>query len=125
MEERRLDTFAEWPVPFMSREDMASDGFIYTGLGDIVRCIFCDVCIGEFIEGDCIFADHIRLSSTYPFINGLDVGNIPIGEPMLRIRRNLFDEDIPPLQSVTPTLPPTASVKSTYALYVGVKWVGT
>nr|AFS51919.1 inhibitor of apoptosis protein 3 [Dendrolimus kikuchii nucleopolyhedrovirus] len=39
----RLDSFAQWPVARVSAQDMATNGFYYSGASDDVRCAFCKV----------------------------------------------------------------------------------
>ena len=41
LETERLRTFEAWPVSFIRPADLANAGFVYTGRGDCVRCVFC------------------------------------------------------------------------------------
>jgi len=40
-EEKRLRTFRGWPLDFIHSVDLAKAGFIYSGINDCVRCVFC------------------------------------------------------------------------------------
>ena len=40
-ESERLKTFEAWTVSFIRPADLANAGFVYTGRGDCVRCVFC------------------------------------------------------------------------------------
>ena len=40
-ESERLGTFHGWPLSFIRPADLANAGFVYTGRGDCVRCVFC------------------------------------------------------------------------------------
>ena len=40
-ESERLKTFGAWPISFIRPADLANAGFVYTGRGDCVRCVFC------------------------------------------------------------------------------------
>lgn len=40
-EEERLKTFREWPSDALTPEELASNGFYYSGRRDITRCAFC------------------------------------------------------------------------------------
>ena len=41
IEAERLKTFETWPISFIRPADLANAGFVYTGRGDCVRCVFC------------------------------------------------------------------------------------
>ena len=40
-ESERLKTFDRWPLSYIRPADLANAGFVYTGRGDCVRCVFC------------------------------------------------------------------------------------
>lgn len=76
-EKQRLDTFIEWPIPWLSPDDLAADGFYYLRKNDHCACIFCNVIIGAWAENDITpRAEHARYSPQCPFINNHQVGNI-------------------------------------------------
>jgi hypothetical protein len=64
-------------VPFTNKNRLAAAGFYYTSRGDIVRCAFCGVEVGWW-RGDPPFAENKRWSSSFEFIKGFVVGNVPI-----------------------------------------------
>ena len=39
----RLDTFVNWPVPYLAPRVMAAAGLFYAGMEDIVECAFCHI----------------------------------------------------------------------------------
>ena len=41
IEAERLKTYEAWPVSSIRPADLANAGFVYTGRGDCVRCVFC------------------------------------------------------------------------------------
>lgn len=47
-ENNRIKTFRSWPLNFICKHQLAMLGFIYTEIGDVVKCVFCHVLIGEF-----------------------------------------------------------------------------
>jgi hypothetical protein len=49
----------------------------FTTLGDVVRCAFCQVEGGHWIEWDDAFKEHKRWSPSCGFVNGVFVWNIP------------------------------------------------
>lgn len=80
MEEVRLRSYDNWPVPFMDPAKLAAAGFYYTGLSDIVRCFECKVEICEWCEGDNPMVDHQRWQVKCRFIRKIPCGNVPIGQ---------------------------------------------
>jgi len=71
----RLQTFNNWPVEFLDKNELAAAGFHYTGIKDIVCCAFCCVRLGRWKENDIPNKEHKRWSPPCPFINGRHVGN--------------------------------------------------
>ncbi|XP_012276927.1 death-associated inhibitor of apoptosis 1 isoform X2 [Orussus abietinus] len=78
-EDARLESFRNWPIPFMDPAKLAAAGFYYTGEGDKVRCFECQVEICQWIEGDNPMVDHQRWSGRCRFIRKQPCGNVPIG----------------------------------------------
>ena len=76
----RRQTFEEWPVAFIDKNNLADAWFYYTDHSDVVCCAFCVVQIG-FWQGDDAFTEHRRWSPNCEFIRGLCVANNPIGSP--------------------------------------------
>jgi hypothetical protein len=66
-------------MPFMDKNHLPPEGFYFTNRGDVVRCAFCGMEVGQWEEGDDAFKDHLRWSPSCGFIKGLIVGDIPIG----------------------------------------------
>jgi len=56
----RRNTFKYWHVPFMDVYQLAAAGFFFTNRGDVVRCAFCGVEVGYWVEGDDAFKDQLR-----------------------------------------------------------------
>lgn len=77
-EAARLQTFTNWPNRFIQPADLANAGFIYAGNDDLVRCVFCDQYVGNWVEDDSPIIEHRTLFPNCPFICGQDVGNVPI-----------------------------------------------
>ncbi|XP_027839595.2 putative inhibitor of apoptosis isoform X1 [Aphis gossypii] len=67
--DRRVMTFHNWPVNFLSADNMAVAGFYYLGIEDLVNCIECkrDFC-GWSQEKNPI-QEHILKSPDCPFIS--------------------------------------------------------
>jgi hypothetical protein len=59
----------------MDQNQLALAGFFFRG--DVAYCAFCDVEVGQWVEGDDAFKDHQIWSPSCTFVKGLFVGNIP------------------------------------------------
>lgn len=67
-EQRRLDSFVNWPSNFITPGAMAAAGFYYTGIDDIVRSFECQLELRRWVEGDDPRFDHERWQSDCWFI---------------------------------------------------------
>ena len=83
----RLTTFREdWPHRItlgLAKEDMARAGFFFSGVRDKVQCAFCQISIQNWSSLDSAMGNHVRYTvighrSFCPFVEGYEVGNIPI-----------------------------------------------
>ncbi|MGL5961636.1 MAG: RING-HC finger protein [Cetobacterium sp.] len=83
IETKRLETFNNWNVSFIDKNQLALFGFYYYGPGDMVKCYFCHVEIGMWEEGDDVLTDHIRWSESCKLICRDTTNNIPINETLL------------------------------------------
>lgn len=71
-EVERLNTFSSWNVSFISKKELASNGFYYIGhtiQPDLVKCYFCNVELGNWDEGDDIEDEHRRWSPHCNFLS--------------------------------------------------------
>jgi len=69
--------FKYWHVPFINVNQPVAAGFFFTNRGDVVRCAFCGMEVGHWVERDDAFKDHQRWSPSCEFVKGLFAGNIP------------------------------------------------
>lgn len=74
----RLASFVNWTIPFIQPSDLARAGFYSLNNFDSCKCAFCDNCVGDWVEGDDPMTEHRNLFPMCPFINGYQVGNIPL-----------------------------------------------
>ena len=76
-ERERLDTFIEWPLKYISPEDLAKEGFYYLRKNDHCACIFCARIIGEWEFGDTPRQEHLKHEPSCPSfsLNTPPVGN--------------------------------------------------
>ncbi|KAK3585594.1 hypothetical protein CHS0354_036780 [Potamilus streckersoni] len=78
-ERNRLATFENWPpTAEVDPVVLAKSGFRYTRNGDRVQCVFCKVILRNWEQGDVVHIEHRNHSPLCPFLNGLNVGNVPI-----------------------------------------------
>lgn len=76
-EKNRLDTFREFPPTANVRpNDLARSGFIYTGTGDRVQCVFCRGILRDWDVGEKPHIEHKNKFPRCPFILGVNVGNV-------------------------------------------------
>ncbi|KAL3881541.1 hypothetical protein ACJMK2_027973 [Sinanodonta woodiana] len=78
-ERNRLLTFENWPpTAEVDPVVLAKSGFRYTRNGDRVQCVFCKVILRDWEQGDVVHIEHRKISPLCPFLNGFNVGNVPI-----------------------------------------------
>ena len=94
-EKYRLETFIEWPIPFISPKDLAASGFIYLRTHDHCACIFCRGIVGMWEIGDIPKIEHVRHFHHCPFITGKTVGNIPINHSIILDKMLIEGEESP------------------------------
>jgi Inhibitor of Apoptosis domain len=58
-EKCRLESFVNWPKPFISVRELASNGFYYTGYGDVVECNFCRLRLHKWLADDDVEEQHV------------------------------------------------------------------
>jgi len=78
-EAARLSSYANWEVTFVSPADLARAGFYSLNQHDSCKCAFCHNCVGDWVEGDDPMSEHSNLFPLCRFVQGLEVGNVPIG----------------------------------------------
>lgn len=76
----RLESFENWPVPYMKPDKLAAAGFYYTGELDIVKCFECGTETYKWQEGDEPMVDHKRQSPTCKFLRNISCNNISASE---------------------------------------------
>ncbi|KAL8562474.1 hypothetical protein ACOMHN_008618 [Nucella lapillus] len=78
-ERNRLATFSDWRhQSIVRKEDLAKNGFIYTGTGDKVRCVFCNGILRQWDQDDVVEQEHRRNFPNCTLLAGQNVGNLPL-----------------------------------------------
>uniref|UniRef100_A0A2M4BPE3 Putative apoptosis 1 inhibitor n=1 Tax=Anopheles marajoara TaxID=58244 RepID=A0A2M4BPE3_9DIPT len=83
IEQNRLQTFDQWPVTFIRKEELARYGFYYTGNEDTVKCHFCRVEIGMWEEHDNVIEEHLRWSPYCPLLRKRPTNNVALDRNFL------------------------------------------
>lgn len=83
----RLESFVNWPIPYICIRTLAASGFYYVpALGlDAVRCFYCNVVLSTFEADDIVDNEHILLSPDCPDMAGIRL----TPEPLFNVTRNL------------------------------------
>lgn len=86
-EVNRLYTYRkDWPAETpVAPEALAAAGLYYLGVGDCVRCAFCQGTLKQWEAGDDPSYEHKKFFPNCPFVLGNDVGNVtmPKKKPVL------------------------------------------
>ena|SRR5277367_1851343 len=77
-EKFRIESFKNWPIPWIDVRELAKNGFYYTGNDDSVDCYFCQIRIHDWQAEDTPKEVHKKWAPYCPFSNGNPVDNIPL-----------------------------------------------
>ena len=65
----RIKTFKYWPKAMpLKAQQLAHSGFIYTGPGDKVECVWCRIRVYNFEATDNICAEHYKFSPNCEYL---------------------------------------------------------
>lgn len=79
IESVRLDTFHCWSIMCPVRpEELARQGFYFTGTDDSVKCFCCHGQLNTWTAGDVVSTEHSKWYPDCPFIQGKYCGNVPM-----------------------------------------------
>ena len=77
-ETHRIESFYNWPCPYISYSKLAKNGFFYSGFGDRVKCNFCDIVLLKWKPQDEPEKEHEKWSPHCRFVLKKKTNNIPI-----------------------------------------------
>ena len=86
----------------MDVNQLAAAGLFFTNRCDVVRCAFCGVEVGHWVEGDDAFQDHQRCSSSCGYFKGLFVGKIPAPPKKSQLQPSSINDMCGPYMDYTP-----------------------
>lgn len=81
MNVERLKSFyisVKWPSLCLRPDELARDGFFYTSKGDIVKCAYCSVEIGQWGYDTNVKEEHKKAVPNCPMVTGTVEDNVPI-----------------------------------------------
>lgn len=100
----RQESFRNWSIPFINKNELARFGFYFVGPNDMVKCYFCRVEIGLWEPNDDVLSEHLRWSPYCPLLRKRQTNNVPLDSSFLdqlpepsydtcgiRIRENTVD----------------------------------
>ncbi len=89
-EQERLNTYINWPLDWLSAEELAREGFYFLRTKDHVACFSCKGIVGHWETGDIPKQEHKKHFSHCKFINNVAVGNVSIkhGNILARLSTN-------------------------------------
>jgi hypothetical protein len=77
-EKNRIESFRNWPVPFVNVRELAQNGFYYIDYKDVVECTFCNVQVHDWEADDVIANEHKRWAPYCPLVRRIETDNIPL-----------------------------------------------
>lgn len=79
-EKYRIESYKNWPIPWLNVRDLAANGFYYTGTGDTVQCRFCRIKICNWNAEDDPNEQHNLWAPYCPFVRGLETENVKLNK---------------------------------------------
>ena len=82
-EKYRIESFINWPISYISPKALAKNGFYYLGIGDQIKCNFCDIKLHQWKAEDTVEGEHRKHSPYCQILTNKygDTGNIPFIQP--------------------------------------------
>lgn len=82
--ENRLETFFNWPIEFITPEQLAEAGFYYLQIADQVKCAFCGGIIGHWEVNDQPLQEHRKFFPDCPIVRQQDQRDEEMGIQAVR-----------------------------------------
>ena len=83
--DQRIKTFQRWPKSMIiTAPELCAAGFIYSGYGDMVKCVFCRGKLSQFETSDIPIVEHARHFPQCEFIrtmmpdNAAEIKNVSL-----------------------------------------------
>lgn len=82
--ENRLETYVNWPIEFITPEQLSQAGFFYLGIADQVKCAFCGGIIGHWEVNDQPLQEHRKFFPDCPLVRQQDQRDEEMGIQAVR-----------------------------------------
>lgn len=82
--ENRLQTYSNWPLDFITPEQLAQAGFFYLNIVDQVKCAFCGGIIGQWEVNDQPLQEHRKFFPDCPIVRQQELQQEEIGIQSVR-----------------------------------------
>lgn len=82
--ENRLQTYSNWPINYISPEQLAQAGFYYLNVADQVKCAFCGGIIGQWEQNDLPLNEHRKFFPECPIVRQQELQDSEIGIQSVR-----------------------------------------
>jgi hypothetical protein len=86
--ENRLRTFSNWPLEFITPQQLASAGFFYLNIADQVKCAYCGGIIGQWEINDQPLTEHRKFFPDCPIVRQQELQQEEIGIQSVRIPKS-------------------------------------
>lgn len=86
--ENRLRTFNNWPIDFITPDNLAQAGFYYLNIDDQVKCAFCGGIIGQWERNDQPIQEHRKFFPDCPIVRQQELQQEEIGIQSVRIPKS-------------------------------------
>ena len=93
-ERERLDSFIDWPVPWLDPKELAFHGFYYLRKQDHTCCAFCKMTITGWVPELDIKTTHCLINPNCPMLSNNVIFNIPIVASDILKKISPLDENI-------------------------------
>jgi Inhibitor of Apoptosis domain len=82
--ENRLQTYSNWPINYITPEQLAQAGFYYLNVADQVKCAFCGGIIGQWELNDSPLNEHRKFFPDCPIVRQQELQDSEIGIQSVR-----------------------------------------
>lgn len=119
-ERERLDSFIDWPVPWLDPKELAFNGFYYLRNKDQTRCAFCKIIISGWVPDLDIKTTHCLINPNCPLLNNNVFFNIPIVASDILKRISPPDENCYPIPNIYKRLDHQRKISYDSSILAGV-----
>lgn len=86
--ENRLRTYTNWPLDFITPDQLAQAGFYYLNVADQVKCVSCGGIIGQWERNDQPIQEHRKFFPDCPIVRQQEMQQEEIGIQSVRTAKS-------------------------------------